>query len=164
MRRLSPSVYLSHSVSPSELGQVYALAQQLIARGVVAEIPHRAWTPESDVPHDLRTAIRNSELILLVATVNGRYLDWVNRELEAAGRNKPVIALVESGIDVHGVPQANQVIFDRYGNLLLAAEKVIQRIHSLEPSPQTNDAVGALALGALVLLFLAALGGKGKKE
>jgi hypothetical protein len=79
------SVYLSHSVSPWELAQVYVLAREAQRQGLQTFIPDRNWQYSLGVPPHLRGALQQADVILVFVTMNGHYSDWVNQELTEAG-------------------------------------------------------------------------------
>ena len=75
-----PGVYISHSVSPWELAQVYVLARETERQGLQAFIPDRDWQPSTGLPPRLMAVLQQADVILLFATANGHYLPWVIRE------------------------------------------------------------------------------------
>ncbi len=150
-----PTVYVSHSVSPSELGPVYALAHQLGYQGVEAVIAHRQWDPHGSFPNDLQGALNRAQAVVLFSTMDGHYGDWVNRELQVA-RGKPVIAVIEHGVVPQGITPDNIIYFSRGGDVTGTVEQVINRLRNLGLQKPTEDLLGALVVGGLILLLLAA--------
>ena len=158
-----PSVYVSHNVSPWELAQVYALAQETERHGRLnAYIPDRNWEPAHGLPPHLLSPLRQADVILVFATVNGHYQAWVNQEL-AAGVNKQIVVLAEQGTDFTGIPPKDIVRFDRSDDIGLAIQEVTETIRGLHLQKQTGNLVTGLVIGGLVLLLLRGLGGGGDR-
>jgi len=59
-----PGVYISHSVSPWELAQVYVLARETERQGLPAFIPDRNWQPTTGVPPHLLAFLQQAEVVL----------------------------------------------------------------------------------------------------
>jgi hypothetical protein len=156
-----PSVYISHSVSPWELAQVYVLARETERQGLEAFIPDRNWQPSMGLPSHLRTPLQQAEVILVFATANGHYAAWVNQELAGAPSNKRVVALAERGVQVTGIAPQDKVEFDRSEDMTLAIQKVTERIRGLQLQRQTSNLLAGLVIGGLILLLLRGLGGRG---
>ena len=155
-----PGVYISHSVSPWELAQVYVLARETERQGLQAFIPDRNWQPTMEFPTRLLSYLEQAEVVLLFATANGQYVDWVNQEFQAAG-SKRKVALVEQGIKVRGIPPEDIIDFSRSEDISFAIQRVTTRIQGLQLQQPTSNLVTGLVIGGFILLLLRALGGKG---
>lgn len=96
---MSFRVFLSHSVSPAELGIVYAIAEESARRGMQPYIPDRDWDPEQQLPERISAALREADVCVAVATQFGAQLPWVNSEIAGAvARPVPLIAILDSAL------------------------------------------------------------------
>lgn len=78
-------------------------------------LPDRTAIPYGELPGDTLKKIRQSDAVigLLTRTAQVTSLNVVNAELQVAEKaGKPVIALVEQGVPVQGVPEHQIVYFD----------------------------------------------------
>ena len=147
------TVYISHSVSPWELAQVYVLARETERQGLQSFIPDRTWVPANGVPPSLTGVVAQAELILLFATLSGNHLEWVNQELGAA-QGKPVVAVAERGIELTGIDGRNIVEFDRSEDVARAVGIASARVGALRLQQRNKNLVTGLLVGGLVLLLL----------
>ncbi len=154
------NVYISHSVSPVELAQVYALAEDATRQGLRPTIPHRQWSPNGPLPADLQSSLKKSQAMLLFVTTLGQYDDWVNTEVREMG-NKHLVALIEEGVQLSGVPPENTVRFSRFGNFANAVDVATNRLRHLGLKKQNENLLAGLLIGGLVLLLARGLEGKG---
>jgi|SRR5918996_833925 hypothetical protein len=160
-----PGVYISHSVSPWELAQVYVLAKETIRLGLDAFIPHRNWQPSMGLPADLAGKLQQAEVILVFATANGNYSDWVNRELRAVPlQGKRIVALKERGVVIAGVPPQDIVEFDRSDDMYQVIQKVTEHLQGLPLRGQASNLLTGLVIGGLILLLLRGLDGGGDQR
>ncbi|MBI2203137.1 MAG: hypothetical protein HYU41_04695 [Candidatus Rokubacteria bacterium] len=96
---MSLRVFLRHSVSPAELGIVYAIAEEAVGRGMQPYIADRDWDPAEQLPERIWSALREAEVFVAVATQFGNQLAWVNSEIAgAATRPLPIIAILDSSL------------------------------------------------------------------
>lgn len=154
-------LYVSHSVSPVELGQVYALAQRLGGQGEQALIAHRNWSPDGPMPAELALSLSGAHAIVLFVSSNGQFLQWVNAEYRL-GSGKPAVALVEQGIRVSGLPPERLIIFGKGMDINDTVARAALLIQNLRAEKQTSNALAALVVGGLILLVLGSLGGDKK--
>jgi len=155
-----PGVYISHNVSPWELAQVYVLAQETERQDFPAFIPDRNWDHAGPLPYHLRQLLRRADVILVFATLNGHYQEWVNKELASAA-NKRILVLTEQGIEFTGIQQRDIVKFDRSEDIGLAIQEVTEHVQQLHMQKSTGNLITGLVVGGLILLLLRGLGGKG---
>ncbi len=151
-------LYLSHSVSPVELGQVYALAQRLKGQGGRTVIAHRGWNPAGPLPPDLAAFLSEADALVFFLSQSGRLLPWVNREYQLAS-GKPAIALVEHGVGVKGLPPDRTISFQSGMDINNGVTRAASLIQALHTEKQTRDALAVLVVGGLILLALGSLGG-----
>ncbi len=149
------SVYISHSTSPWELAHVYLLAEKAAQQRLEPFVPDRQWNPVEDVPKRILDQLYRADSLVLFATSFGQHLEWVNRELQHYPQNRPVVALVESGITLQGIPSENIVFFDR-NELGEAIYQLTNYLQKLRLDKENRQKLAALAVGGLLfLLFLA---------
>ena len=66
---------------------------------------------------DTQTKIRHCDAViaLITSTAQAPFVSLVNNELQAAAQvNKPVIALIEQGVPIKGLPDDRIVYFNRF--------------------------------------------------
>ena len=150
------TVYVSHSTSPWELAHVYTLADEAGRRGLPVYVPDRAWDRAGPLPERIGVALSHASVVLLFATHSGHQVNWVNLEMGAAPQGTPVIALVEPGIEVQGIPRESVVLLDR-GNIAGSIELTLRRLQDLRLTRETTNLLAGFMAGALALLVLRAL-------
>ncbi|MDP3063825.1 MAG: hypothetical protein Q8O40_11550 [Chloroflexota bacterium] len=157
------TVYVSHSTSPWELAHVYALADEAARRGFGVDVPDRDWDPAGPLPQRIVLVLSHASVILFLATQSGNQVSWMNSEMAAAPRSAPVIALVEPGIEVQGIPRESVVSLDR-GNIAESIEATLRRLQDLRFTRETTNLLAGFVVGALALLVLRAFtsGGRGQ--
>ncbi len=158
-------VFLSHSFAPDEAAIAARLRAVAAAYDIQVLLPDRLNPYRRDVaPKDTRTKIAESDAMIAMATVNALHSREVSSEVaEAIRLGKPVVALVEQGVTVNGVPPDRIVQFDRANpmahekGLMLALQRLRnQPLHSRQADWSTalmwlaGIALGMVALNALV--------------
>jgi len=94
-------IFISHSVAPKELGIAYAIANEGAKRGAVPYIPDRDWNHSEEIPDRIYAHLQNADYILAIATSSGFHLEWLNKEVnKAAKEKKPILIIADNGIDV----------------------------------------------------------------
>ena len=156
---MSFTVYISHNVSPVELAQVYALAQEARSQGFSPVIPDRSWDTGVGLRQDLVQKLQGADVVLLFITRHGTYQDWLNEELRLSV-GKPVIALVEQGVELMGVPPTNRVDFDRSGSVTQAVELATAKLKGMQLQRSNENLLAGLVIGGLALLYLWGVGGE----
>lgn len=148
------NVYISHNTSPWELAQVYALANEASRQGLATFVPDRTWSPYGPLPGHIIVALSQADVIILFATLGGHYLDWVNSELSAT-QGKPVLALVEPGIQLQGISDKNVVPLQRE-NLAESMVVALRQLQSFKLSMDMNNILAGFLIGSLAILILRA--------
>lgn len=98
---MGSKVFISHSVTPKELGIVYTIANESAKRGASPFIPDRDWNPNDKIPIRIQNNLKNSDYLLAIATSSGFQMEWLNREIEEASKNrKPLLIVADEGIEV----------------------------------------------------------------
>ena len=160
------TVYISHSVSPWELAQVYVLAQEAERQGLQSFIPDRAWGPGDPLPAQIAEALQQAEVMLLFATSGGQHQEWVNQELQHP-RNREVVALVEEKVEIEGISSENTVRFNRQQDMTEVVQDVTRHLRDLQQhrlQRRKRNLVAGLLLSGVVLLLLRGTQGYESKE
>jgi hypothetical protein len=147
-------VFLSHSVSPAELGIVYAIADEASRRGMQPYIPDRAWTPTEQLPDRIYTALRGADVCVAVATRFGTQLAWVNAEIAGAPvKPTPLIAILDSSLP----PQDPQIESARLtiarDNLPATIARAAHAIENVRVQKNQKDALTWLVIGGLLFML-----------
>ena len=109
------NVFLSYAVGQLDSAIAARLRAVAAAYDVSILLPDRTAILCGELSGDTLKKIRQSDAVigLLTRTAQVTSLNLVNAELQAAGQeNKPVIALVEQGVPIQGVPENQTVYFD----------------------------------------------------
>jgi nucleoside 2-deoxyribosyltransferase len=115
--------------------------------------------PGAYLSEKVKTSITGSDCVLAVMTKNGSRSKWVHEEIGAAyALNKPVIPVVEKGVNVEGVLEGKQYIeFDKnYPNQ--AYERVHAYLSKIKEKLDNQQFVGVLFLIGLAILLLSQAG------
>src|SRR5258705_13367804 len=104
-------VFLSYAVGPLDVAIAARLRAVAAAYDVSILLPDRTAISNGVIATDTFMKIKQSDAViaLLTKTAQVTSLRLVNTELQTAAQaGKPVIALVEKGVEIQGVPQ-NQI-------------------------------------------------------
>lgn len=145
-------VYISHSVSPSELGVVYAVAEEAERRGIVPFIPDREWNATASPPARILGPLTAADSLLAIATSCGRHLPWLNKEIDTwTCRPKPgdLICLTDAEMAVEPRLRAYQVLIDR-SDLAASLKRVVEYLDKVELDKENKGLLGWLALAAIL--------------
>lgn len=149
-------VYISHSVSPWELGVIYAVAEEAEKRGMVPFIPDREWDATTYPPPRTSGPLMEADSLLAIATSGGRHLPWLNQELELwSGLPKAdrVIYLTDANMAVEPGLKAYRVLIDR-SDLAGSLKAVAAYLEQIKLDKERKGLLGWLALaGILFALF-----------
>lgn len=108
-------VFLSYAVGHLDVAIASRLRAVAAAYDVSILLPDRTAIAHGELPADTLKKIRQSDAVigLLTRTAQVTSLNLVNAELQAAEHSdKPVIALVERGVPIQGMPENQIVYFD----------------------------------------------------
>ena len=108
-------VFLSYAVGHLDVAIASRLRAVAAAYDVSILLPDRTVATYGRIPGDTLKKIKQSDAVigLLTRTAQVSSVNLVNAELQAAARfSKPVIALVEQGVPVEGVPENQTVHFN----------------------------------------------------
>jgi len=157
------TVYISHSVRPWELAQVYVMAQEAQRQGLESFIPDRAWPPGGPFPAYIVDALQQCQVVLLFATAGGHNQEWVNQELSLGGQ-KQIVALVEQGIQLQGLSPQSVIQFDRSQSMVDVVQATAARLASLQVQRRNSNLITGLVIASLVLLLLRGVQGDEGQE
>ena len=108
-------VFTSHSLGYTDAHVAVLLGQQAQARGFTVESSQSSipWAP--GISEAARRSISSSDLVVAIVSADSQLAQSVYTELNAAlSVGKPVLALVEHGVQMSAIPGINYVYFDRY--------------------------------------------------
>ncbi|MFB0525808.1 MAG: toll/interleukin-1 receptor domain-containing protein [Phycisphaerae bacterium] len=152
-------VFISHSTC--DQGLVMYLARLLQKFGVDAFVAEWYLTPGEPLDKKIEGQIRSSDCVVVLLTRNGIRSTWVQQEIGySLGQGKPIIPIVEKGIDskVLGALEAREYIeYDprQYDD---AINKLVRYVESIKLKKGKET---LLVLGAL-LAFLLLISGRSK--
>jgi len=153
-------VFLSHRTE--ELSLLESLVRALKEVGIGVYIAERSpWPGTYLYDQKIIPAIANSDCMLVLLTSNSASSADVNQEIGIArGHNKPIVALVENGVEIKGLLAGRELVFfDRY-NPLPALQTAFEHFQSraVMKEQAANDRNAALLIGGLALFILLAAG------
>lgn len=159
-------VFLSYAVGPVDATIAARLRAVAAAYDVAILLPDRTQPANDELTSDTLKKIRQSDAIIGLLTRGAQVasVNVVNHELGAAAQNsKPIIALVEQGVSVQGVPE-NQIV---YFNPLIPHQhepRLMEVLDQIRQQQQKKDltALGWIAGIALGLVALSELLGDKK--
>lgn len=155
------NVFISHS--SRDQGLVISLANLLSKFGVEVFVAEWYLSPGESLDRKVFREIKNSDCIVVLLTQNGARSNWVQQEIGYALKaNKPLIPLVEKGIDVKdlGALQGKEYIeydpYQPYQALIRASTYV----RSLKLKKEEQEKTLLVAGGILAFLLLLSGGEK----
>lgn len=156
-------VFLSHSIAPDDGPVAARLRAVAAAYGIQILLPDRSVAVAGRVPPKIRQQIEGADAVVVLATEGAVVDPHVPGEVgHAIDKDKPLLALVEDGVEVDFVPEEDVVHFDRNDRAaheaeLIDALKGLQDELVAESNAQTAKAVGWLAGIAIGLVGLGAI-------
>jgi hypothetical protein len=147
-------VFVSHSVSPAELGIVYGIAEEAARRGMQPYIPDRNWNPGEQLPERIASALREVDVCVAVATQFGTQLPWVNAELAGAAAGRaPLIAMLDSSLPPQDQSIENARVPITRHDLPGTLARVLQSIEQVRLQQTQKSALTWLVIGGLLFLL-----------
>ena len=144
-------VFLSHSVSPRELGIVYGIANQGAKKGASPFIPDRDWDPKRTIPKRISVRLKNTDYLLAIATSSGFQLEWLNREVVEVAGKKPFLIVADKGMKLP--PNVPSVLIDR-SNPAKTIGEVAMRLEKFGKDKKTKELLTWFGIGGLFFLLL----------
>jgi hypothetical protein len=159
-------IFLSYAVGPVDATIAARLRAVAAAYDIAILLPDRTRFAGNEVAPDTLKKIRQSDAIITLVTRGAQIdsEDVVNQELATAQQEqKPIIALVEQGVPVKGMPEKQIVRF----NPLMPhqhEQKLMEVVKQIQQEKQKKDltALGWIAGIALGLIALSELLGDKK--
>ena len=151
-------VFLSYAVGPWDAPIAARLRAVAAVYNISILLPDRTQVLHNGLPSDTQAKIREADAVIALATstapadpINLVYLELQN----ATQARKPIIALVEEGVQLPGIPLTHMVYFNRYDPTIHEAVLVdaLNHIRS-EQVKQNWTALGWIAGIALGLVAL----------
>lgn len=153
-------VFLSHSISPEDGPVAARLKAVAAAYGVVVLLPEVTRPASAAVlSRTEKTAIKNADAVVVLATMGATRSRWVGLEVtEAIRLGKPIIALVEDGVEFPEQAGVQLVHFDRQAPAGHEGE-LFEALKNLgEQQKETRQNMAALGWIAGIAIGLVALG------
>ena len=110
-------VFLSYAVGPWDAPIAARLRAVAAVYDISILLPDRTQVLHNGLPSDTQAKINDADAViaLVTNTASADAIDLVNLELQnAAQARKPIIALVEEGVQLHTMPLTQVVYFNRY--------------------------------------------------
>lgn len=153
------NVFLSYAVAPFDSPIAARLRAVAAAYDISILLPDRTQPSQNGLSADSQTKIRSSDAVIALVTSSAPSysVDLVNLELQAAAQSrKPVIALIEEGLQIQAAPGTHIVYFNRF--LPTAHEKpLVEALDSIRQQKQWKQNLTALGWIAGITLGLVAL-------
>lgn len=156
------NVFLSYAVAPFDVPVAARLRAVAAAYDISIVLPDRTQVFQNGLSPDSQAKIKSSDAVIaLITTMAPRHLvDAVNLELHAAANtSKPVIVLIEQGVQMQPAPGTQTVYFNRFQPA--AHEKplvdALANIRQQKEFKQTLVALGWIAGIALGMIALSEL-------
>ena len=149
-------VFISHSVEDQWI--VYELSKLLKLNGVDAVVAEWIFAPSYPIPDKVARLIDESDCVLVLLTRNGVRSEWVHSEVGYAwGAGKPIILVVEEGVEIKGPLEGRECIPFSRDNPQDAVNRAVHYLKTLAVRKEEEER-NKLIFACLLLFFgLAAL-------
>ncbi|MEM2112284.1 MAG: toll/interleukin-1 receptor domain-containing protein [Candidatus Bathyarchaeia archaeon] len=165
-------VFLSHSVT--DLSIVTKLFDLLSVSGITVYIAELQPQPGALISEKVEKLIKESDYFLALLTRDGQRSPFVNYEIGIAkGFNKPIIPLVEEGVQLPLYLQQREVLWFKREGPERTVEWLIEYLNHIRKEKARAALMSALAtlslvaiigIGLLGLFSLISSGNKGQKQ
>jgi hypothetical protein len=157
-------VFLSYAVGQSDAPFAARLRAVAAAYDIVILLPDRTHITNNGLTNDTVKKIRQCDAVigLLTRTAQVVLLNLVNLELQTAFQlGRPIIPLIEQGIQFQALPNMQIVYFNRYDPTAHEASllHVLEQIRQQQQRKKELTALGWIAGIALGLVALSELSG-----
>ncbi len=154
---MSLKVFFSHSMNASDLGIVYAVANQAKLYGIEPYIAELDVRPGTQLSEQIKTAIKSCDCLIAFLTHNGARRQWVRDEIVfAKGANVPVAPIVEKGVNIEGRLSGDEYIELDPNKPQVAISNALTYLQKLKTKKENQQAIGWLVIGAIFLFGMAA--------
>jgi len=153
------NVFLSYAVAPFDAAIPARLRAVAAAYDISIVLPDRSRLPPNGLPADIQNKIAQSDVVLALITSEAQpqLVASVNQELQLAGIiGRPIIALLEQGVAMHGIPNDRIVYFDRF-QPTAHEPALIHALDQIKTQRQWKQSLTALGWIAGITLGLIAL-------
>ena len=148
------SVFISHSISPVELGIVYGIADEAARRGMEPYIPDRDWNPAEQLPERIFSALQNTDVCVAVATQFGNQFEWVNAEIGGAlVKPTPLIAILDSTLPVQDPQIEGARVAITRDDLSGSLARALRKIEEVRLQQSQKTALTWLVVGGLLFML-----------
>jgi hypothetical protein len=143
-------VFISHSLGYADAHVAVLLSQQAQAKGFIVETSQPSIPWAAGMSETARRSINSSDLVVAIVSVDSQLAQSVYSELNAAlSVGKPVLAIIEHGVQLPAIQGLHYVNFDR-NNLRPA----LAQISSILEEHQGKNIKAWVLAGGLALLAL----------
>jgi hypothetical protein len=153
------NVFLSYAVAPFDTPIAARLRAVAAAYDISILLPDRNQVFQNGLTIDTQTKIGSSDAVIaLITTMASSHLvSAVNLELQAAAQSgKPIIALIEQGVQIQAAPGTQIVYFNRFEPA--AHEKpLVDALANIRQQQQWKQSLTALGWIAGIALGMIAL-------
>lgn len=149
------SVFLSHSMTPEDEPFVRTIVEQLRILNIQCYIAEHDGQFGQSLAAKVELALRNCDCLLALLTMGGSQSSYVNQEIGlAVGLNKPIIPIVEKGVDLRGFKAGVEwVEFDRK-NPQACLLKLAPHMVGLAAAKEKSTLIGTMVLAGLGIWLL----------
>lgn len=153
-------VFISHSTKDPDI--VQALSDFVAGQGAASMLAEIIVSPGTWLQDKVKDMISKSDIVIALITKNGVRSDWVQSEIGMAiGMNKPIVPLLEDGVDEPSPLKGKEYIRFSSTNIELTFEslsKFIQKRISLKTRKLAGvivlvAGIAAVAIGIILLLY-----------
>ncbi len=149
------NVFISHSVSPVELGIVYGIADEAARRGMEPYLPDRDWSPMKQLPDRISSALQHTDVCVAVATQFGKQLEWVNAEIAGVlVKPTPLIAILDSTLPAQDPQIEGARVTITRDDLPRTLARAIQKIEEVRLQQSQKTALTWLVVGGLLFMLM----------
>ena len=153
------NVFISHTEAKEDEPIIYRCIDWLKTNNIGYYLAELSFDP-IPLPVKIGNAIRASDCVLVIQTQEGDMSTWVQQEAAMAYTlKKPVIVLVEEGVEVKGLLRdIEHIVFDR-ANPDKAFFKVTEHFVNAKRAKEASERAAGFILGTLALMFIIGLAG-----
>lgn len=153
------NVFLSYAVAPFDTPIAARLRAVAAAYDISILLPDRNQVLANGLTNDTQAKIRSSDAVIALITTmaSSDLLNAVNLELRTADQSgKPIIALIEQGVQIQATPDTQIVYFNRFDP---AAHEtpLVHALESIRHQQQWKQSLTALGWIAGIALGMIAL-------
>ncbi len=157
---VSVRVFLSHSVSEKDRPLLQRLESEWRESGIEVYLAEREFAPTGPT-EKVRGAMTRSDVVVVLLTESGSSSSWVAVEIGLAiEQSKPIIPLVEEGVDPPGpIRERDQIRFNRQRpeEAIGRATRFIESFRPTTTEPDVDPFIAGVIVGAVITAFIVLL-------